>query len=186
MPLLIVLLVVVLLLVAWVLLLPLWLYLRFRQGKARRRLLPWLVRLNAWVMLISAGLFIVGMALTGYWLPGTLRHALYGLVAGLCSGALAVLLGKVEHTPQASYHTPNAWVSAALAVLVLLRLAAGAIDAWRRIGGHDALGWLPAFDHTTVSALAGLLLGHGLATAWGLRWRLPRKDRTIRSRHPRH
>ncbi len=100
--------VLVLALVAWVLLLPLWLYLRFRQGKTRR-LVPWLVRLSAWVMLVSAGLFVASMALTGHWWPGALAHALYGLGAGLCTGTLAVLLG------------------------------------------------------------------HGLATAWGLRWRLPRR-----------
>lgn len=175
MPLLIVLGVLMLVLVAWVLLLPLWLYLRLRQGKARRRLVPWLVRLNAWTLLASAGLFVASMALAGYWWPDALAHALSGLVAGLCIGTLAVLLGKVEHAAQASYHTPNAWVSAALAVLVLLRLAAGAVDAWRRIGGHEALAWIPAFGHTTLFALAGLLLGHGLATAWGLRWRLPRR-----------
>jgi hypothetical protein len=66
-------------------------------------------------------------------------------------------------------------VSGALALLVVLRLAAGGVDAWRRLGGHDALPWLPVFDHTTLFALGGLLLGHGLATAWGLRWRLPRR-----------
>jgi hypothetical protein len=174
MPLLIVLAVVVVVLLAWVLLLPLWLYLRFRQGKARRRLLPWLVRLNAWVLLASATLFVASMAITGYWWPGALGHALAGLGAGLGTGLLGIALGRVEHTPQGSYHTPSAWVSGALAVLVLLRLAAGGVDAWRRFGGHDALRWLPAFDHTTLFALGGLLLGHGLATAWGLRWRLPR------------
>ncbi len=67
MPLLIVLGVLMLVLVAWVLLLPLWLYLRLRQGKARRRLVPWLVRLNAWTLLASAGLFVASMALAGYW-----------------------------------------------------------------------------------------------------------------------
>jgi len=175
MPLLIVLVVVVLVLVAWVLLLPLWLYLRFRQGKARRRLLPWLVRLNAWIVLVSTALFVASMAITAHWWPGALAHALAGLGAGLCTGLLAVVLGRVEHTAQGSYHTPSAWVSAALAILVLLRLAAGMVDAWRRIGSHDALPWLPSFDHTTLFALGGLLLGHSLAAAWGLRWRLPRR-----------
>jgi hypothetical protein len=174
-PLLIMLVVVLLVLVAWVLLLPLWLYLRFRQGKARRRLVPWMVRVNAWAALLSTTVFVMGMAITGHWWPGALTHALAGVGAGLCTGLLGVVLGRVEHTPTASYHTPSAWVSGALALLVVLRLAAGGVDAWRRLGGHDALRWLPAFDHTTLFALGGLLLGHGLATAWGLRWRLPRR-----------
>ncbi len=175
MPLLIVLVVVLFALVAWVLLMPLWWYLRFRQGKARRRLVPWVVRFNGWLMLVSTALFFASVAMAGHWWPGALAHAGVGLAAGVCTGALAVMLGKVEHAPPRSYLTPNAWVAALLLVVVMLRLAAGLAEAWRRLAGRDALAWLPAFDHTTLLALGGLLLGHGLATAWGLRWRLPRR-----------
>lgn len=177
MPLLIVAVVVLVVLLAWVLLLPLWLYLRFRQGKARRRLLPWLVRLNAWFAFASTVLYLMGMAVTGHWWSGALTHAVIGLGAGLCTGGLGIVLGRVEHTSQGSFHTPSPWLAAALVLLVLVRLAAGVVDAWRRIGDQQALPWLPAFDHTTLFALGGLLLGHGLATAWGLRWRLPRGRR---------
>jgi hypothetical protein len=70
MPLLIVPLVVLVLLALWLLLLPVSLWQRYRMGKARRRARPWLVRFNAWALLVSLLLFVAGMALTNVWWPG--------------------------------------------------------------------------------------------------------------------
>ncbi|RZA12585.1 MAG: hypothetical protein EOP02_30010 [Proteobacteria bacterium] len=83
MPLLIVPLVILVLLALWLLLLPLSLWQRYRFGKARRKAWPWLVRLNGWVLLFSAGVFIASMALTAIWWPGALGYALAGMGIGL-------------------------------------------------------------------------------------------------------
>jgi hypothetical protein len=118
-----------LVLVAWVLL-PLWLSLRSRQGRARRRLVPWLVRRNAWVMLGSAGVLVASMALTGHWWPDALAHALCGLVAGLCTGTLAVLLGHGLATAwgpalatAAQALSDQIWSSSSLSISIALSVA---------------------------------------------------------------
>ena len=72
MPLLIVPLVILLLLALWVLLLPVALWQRYRLGKARRRAWPWLVKLNAWMLLASLLLFLASMAVTQFWWPGAI------------------------------------------------------------------------------------------------------------------
>lgn len=92
MPLLVVPLVIRVLLVLWLLLLPLSLWQRYRLGKARRRAWPWRVKLNAWALLFSAGVFLASMALPDLWWPGTLGHALAGLgigILGLCGWAIS-------------------------------------------------------------------------------------------------
>ena len=43
----------------WVLLLPLSIFQRYRFGKARRRVQPWFVRVNAWLLAVSAAAFIL-------------------------------------------------------------------------------------------------------------------------------
>jgi hypothetical protein len=44
------------------------------------------------------------------------------------------------------------------------------VNYWQ---GRDALSMLPAFEHASLFAVAGVLLGHYLAYGWCLRRRLP-------------
>jgi hypothetical protein len=173
MPLLIVPLLVLALLALWLLLLPLSLWQRYRMGKARRRALPWLVRLNAWLLLASALLFLLSMGVAGLWWPNATAYALGGLAAGLATGTAGLWLSRFEYTPQGLFYTPNAWLSLALVLLVAARLAMGVVETWRYWQGRDALSMLPAFEHASLFAVAGVLLGHYLAYGWGLRRRLP-------------
>ena len=77
MPLLIVPLVILVLLVLWLLLLPLSLWQRYRMGKARRRAWPWMVKLNCWMLLLSACVFAG-------------QHGLDQCVVARCAGLCAV------------------------------------------------------------------------------------------------
>lgn len=174
MPLLVVPLVLLALLVLWLVLLPLGLWQRYRLGKARRKAWPWLVKLNAWLLAASSVVFVAGMALTTLWWPGALGYALAGLGAGLALGALGLWLCRFEYTPQGLFYTPNAWLILALTLLVVLRLALSLVELWRYWQGAAALAAVPVFDHASLFAVAGLLLGYALCFSWGLRRRLPR------------
>ena len=112
MPLLIVPLVILLLLALWVLLLPVALWQRYRLGKARQRAWPWLVKLNAWMLLASLLLFLASMAVTQFWWPGAISYAVGGVVAGLLLGWLGLWASRFEYTPQGLYYTPNPWLGA--------------------------------------------------------------------------
>lgn len=174
MPLLLVPLVILLLLLAWVLLLPLSLWQRYRWGKQRRRALPWLVKLNAWLLLVSMLLFLLGAGLAAFAWPGALRYAFLGAVAGLPLGVFGLWLSRYERTPKGLYYTPNAWLALLLTAVVAGRIGLGLAEAWRSLSGEAALAALPRFDHASLFAVAGLLLGHYLAYQWGLCLRLRR------------
>lgn len=174
MPLLIVPLLILVLLALWLLLLPLSLWQRYRMGRARRRALPWLVKLNAWLLSGSALLFLASMAVAGLWWPGATSYALAGLGAGLVTGMAGLWLSRFEYTPQGLYYTPNAWIALALVLLVAARIVMGVVEMWRHWQGREALSMLPTFEHASLFAVAGLLLGHYLVYGWGLRRRLPR------------
>lgn len=173
MPLLILPLILLLLPVVWLVLLPLSLWQRYRLGKARRKAWPWLVKLNAWLLLVSACVFLASMALTGLWWPGALAYAAGGLVAGLLLGIAGLWLSRFERTPQGLFYTPNAWLILALTVLVTLRIALGFVELWRYWQGTQALAAVPVFAHASLFAVAGLLLGYYLSYTWGLRRKLP-------------
>ena len=174
MPLLMVPLVILILLALWLLLLPLSLWQRYRLGKARRKAWPWMVKLNSWVLLFSAGVFLAGMALTNLWWPGALGHALAGLGIGLVIGLLGLWLSRFENTAQGFFYTPNPWLALGLTLLVAARIAMGFVEMWRYWRGSDALSIIPVLDHASLFAVAGLLLGYYLGYAWGLRRRLSR------------
>lgn len=174
MPLLIVPLVILLLLALWLLLLPVAVWQRYRMGKARRRAWPWLVKLNAWMLLVSLLLFLASMAVTQFWWPGAIAYAVGGVVAGLLLGGLGLWVSRFEYTPQGLYYTPNPWIVLALTLLVVARIVMGLVELWRYWRGTEALGVLPALDHASLFAVAGLLLGYYLTYAWGLRRKLPK------------
>lgn len=181
MPLLIVLLVVCAVLALWLPLFPLWLWRRYRLGKARRRLWPLWMRINAWLLPLSLLLFLLGAGVASWAWPGALTYAGGGLLAGVLSGLIGLLLGRLERFPDGSWHyTPSALWMTLLMLIVVTRLLLGALDLWRRLVQADALAWIPLFDHASLFAIGGLLLGHAATTAWVLYWRIrPSRPRTL-------
>jgi hypothetical protein len=167
----------------WAVLLPFSLWARYRTGKARRRAVAWVVGGNAWLLLLSCGLFLAGAAISQLWLAHPLRDAGLGLLAG---GALAVAslrLTRFERTGAELWYTPNRWLVLALTVLIALRLVAGFVVAWRRAFGDAAIGGHALWDTGGLMAVAGLLLGYWLVYTWGVRGRL-RRMRTAVSPSP--
>lgn len=173
MPLLLIPLLVVGVFALWALLLPVAIVQRYRHGRARRRVQPLAVAVNAWLLLASVPLFLAGAWVAGHWVPGAAGHALAGLGAGLVTGLVGTWLTRFEHTPQGLAYTPPAWLVLALALLVAARLLLG---LWQMLQRWHVAAPLPSVlaDHAGLFAVGGLLLGYALAYAWGLKRRLGR------------
>lgn len=158
---------------AWALLLPLGLWQRYRRGRARRRLRPWAVRTNAWLLLGSTALFLPGAWLGGYWIDAALMHATLGLLVGVLVGIVGLWLTRFQREDGRLFYTANRWLVLGLTVLVAARIGVGLLQAVRLWNGADARAdWLAR--QGGLLAVGGLLLGHYLAYSWGLRRRLPR------------
>lgn len=176
---------------AWALLLPVALLQRYRRGRARRRMRPWVVRANAWALLVSAVLFLGAAWLSGAWIDAALRHAAVGLAAGIALGIVGLWLSRFERegadghvrsgwmlppglvVPDGLrlYCTANRWLVLGLTLLVAARVALALWQlghAWHADGGAA---WLAG--QGGLLAVGGVLLGHYLAYHWGLRRRLP-------------
>jgi ABC-type multidrug transport system permease subunit len=168
MPLLLIPLLVVGVLVLWVLLLPLSMLQRYRHGRARRRVQPLAVQVNAWLLLVSVPLFALCAWVGGHWAAGALAHAVAGLGAGALAGMAGLRLTRFERTPQGLYFTPPAWLVALLTALVAARLA---LALWQWL---QPVGSLPALlgERASLFAVAGVLLGYYVAYGWGLKRRL--------------
>lgn len=82
----------------WVLLLPLSILQRYRHGRARRRVQPWAVRVNAWLLLASALVFLAVATALGHWVAHALRDAGIGLAIGALVGVLGLRLDRFERT----------------------------------------------------------------------------------------
>ncbi|GAB3097336.1 DUF1453 domain-containing protein [Lysobacter terrae] len=168
MPLLLLLpLLVVAVVLLWLLLLPFALWQRYRMGRARRRAIAWVAAINAWSLLASALMFLISAWIAGYWVDAALAHAGAGLAIGLLLGLLGLALTRFEATPQGLFYTPNRWLVLALTLVVVARIGFGLLrleQAWAT--GTQAV-WLSR--QGSVLVVGGLLLGHYLAYAWGVR-----------------
>ena len=171
MPLLLLLpLLVVALVVLWLLLLPLALWQRYRMGRARRRAVPWVAGLNAWSLLVSALVFVFSAWMAGYWVDAALPHAAVGLAVGLVLGFIGLALTRFEATQRGLYYTPNRWLVLALTLVVAARIAYGLFRMEQAWAADAHAAWLT--QQGSVLAAGGLLLGHYLGYAWGLRRRI--------------
>jgi hypothetical protein len=161
----------------WVVLLPLSLWQRYRYGRARRLARGWVLRINAWGLLLSAVVFLVATAVSLVWWPDSLLHAGLGLAIGVALGAAGVWLTRWEVAPQGVFYQPNAWLVLALLGVVAARLALGFFQLarhWQSDASPAVAAWT---GHGSLVAVAGLLLGYYLAYAWGVKWRVARLDR---------
>jgi hypothetical protein len=160
MPLLLLPLVLAGLVVLWLLLLPVLLLQRYRLGRARQRAIRWVVGANA--------LLLLGAWLGQRWIADALSFAAGGLAVGLLLGMFGTRLATLEFTPGGVFHTPNRWLALLLTLVIAVRIALGMWQAWLHLdAGHAMVGLLE--QQGSLFALGGLLMGHYLAYAWGLR-----------------
>lgn len=170
MPLLLLPLVVLALIAALVIMVPLSLHMRYRQGRARRRALGWLLRINAWGLLTSVPVFLAMAWLGARWSQDAVLDATVGLGVGAVLGVLGLLLTRFERVDGRLHYTPNRWLVLALTWLVALRIVIGAWTAWHRATGDAVVDgvWAQAIDAGGLWVVGGVLLGYAAAYAWGL------------------
>ncbi|GAB3309465.1 DUF1453 domain-containing protein [Luteimonas notoginsengisoli] len=175
MPLLLIPLLLVAVLVLAVLLYPLGLVQRYRAGVARRRARPWLAGLNAWLLAVSALLFVASAWVGEHWVAHALLYACCGLLLGVLIGIAGIWTTRFEHHPEGAWYTPNRWLVFALTMLLAARIALGIWQTlWPPSGVQPP--WLRMLaDHATLIGMAGVLLGYYLGYAWALRARLSRR-----------
>lgn len=155
----------------WVVLLPLSIFQRYRFGKARRRVQPWFVSANAWLLAVSAVAFFLFAWVASNWIDGALPDAVAGLAVGGLVGALGLTVDRFEWTSRGMFRTPNRWLVLALALLVAGRIVLGFWLAWRDEPADGMAAWA---TRGGLMGIGGILLGYALATAWGLRHRISR------------
>ena len=155
---------------------PLGLWMRYRNGRARRRARPAWVGLNALGLALSALLLLGGAALAGTWIEGAAWNATLGLLAGALLGIAGLGLARFEAGAGQLYYTANAWLIGALSLLLAARVALAGWQAWHRAfaGGPPSLPWPWLADPASLWAVGALLLGYHLAFNLGLRRKLRR------------
>jgi hypothetical protein len=159
----------------WALLLPVSLWARYRAGRARRRAQGWVIRANAWLLVVSCALYGLSAWIASNWVAHALRDAGLGGLAGIGIGVVGLWLTRFEHDASGFHFTPNRWLVLALTALVAARIAVGLWLAWRSAGSAagPVEAWLRA---GSLFGVGGVLLGYYLAYTWGLRARLPRRQ----------
>jgi hypothetical protein len=145
---------------------------RYRMGSARRRARGWLASLNVTGLALSTTLFLLGAALTSYWIGDTLTHALAGVAAGGALGLLGLLLSRWEDEGGVLHYTPNRWLVLAITLVVAARIAYGFWRAW-----HSGVDRLAASGAAQSLAAGGLVLGYYLVYWLGVRRRLRAHER---------
>ncbi|HST44874.1 MAG TPA: DUF1453 domain-containing protein [Luteimonas sp.] len=158
--------------VAWIVLLPLVLRQRYRQGHARRRAYRWLLRVNAWGFLVSVAGFLATAWLATSWSPPALRDAALGAAVGAPLALAGIALTRFEVRADGVHYTPNRWMALLLTLLVAARIAAGVWWSWARFGGGASTTPLAhALQAGGVWAVGGMLLGYAATYAWGIHLR---------------
>ena len=157
-------------LLLWALLVPVGLWQRYRLGKARRRLVPWLVRINVWLLLLSTAVFLFSAWLVGFWVEAAMAFACAGLAGGLLVAIAGLALTRFEHEDGVQFYTPNRWIVLALTLIVAARIGYGVLRAWQAWQADSSAAWVS--QQGSMMAVAGLVLGYYLTYGWGLRRRL--------------
>jgi hypothetical protein len=176
MPFLVVPLVLIAVVVLVIVLIPISLVQRYRVGTRRQPVRGWLATMNVAAFALSTTLFLVGAAVTSYWMPRALPFALAGVAAGALLGLVGLALTRWETGPRSLHYTPNRVLVLAIVATVTARLLYGVWRAWHAWGAADDGGsWLEASGAAGALGAGGVVLGYYLAYWWGVRRRFRRE-----------
>lgn len=158
-----------------ILLMPLSLVQRYRMGTARRQARGWLATLNVAMIALSTLLFLVGAAVTSFWVPRALAYGALGVAGGGALGVVGLWLSRWEPGPGVLHYTPNRWLVLGVTLLVAARIGYGFWRSWHawRSGVEDAA-WVAAAGIAGSLAAGGVVLGYYLVFWLGVRRRARR------------
>lgn len=175
MPLLILLALLPLLIIA---LTPFMLLQRYRVGSARRQGRPWTATFGLIMMIVSTIFFLVGSAITAFWVQDAFAGAAAGVGAGLLLGIVGLLLTRWEATPRTLHYTPNRWLVLIVTFIVSARVLYGFYRSFRAAqAGVTGASVALAFGIPESLAAGGTVLGYYLAYHAGVRWRVRKWQR---------
>ena len=178
MPILALILFILVILVVGILIVPLSIVQRYRVGTRRQQARGWLIGINVFGMALSALMFLVGSAVSNFWIPNAFRYSGLGILAGCALGILGLLLTKWEPSPRALHFTPNRFLVLAITLTIAGRIAYSfwrAYETW----GHaaDRQEWLVTWGVAEALAAGGVVLGYYLSYWSGVRRRFKRHER---------
>jgi hypothetical protein len=159
------------------LLVPVSLIQRYRNGTARRPARAWLALVNVAAIGFSVGMLLVTAAISGVWIPGAFSYSAAGLAVGSGVGVVGLRLTRWEHSPSGLHYTPNRWLVLALSIAIALRLGLGLWRAWRAWDADAGDGsWLANAGFSGSLAAGALVLGYYL-TFWAGVWMRARRGK---------
>jgi hypothetical protein len=143
-----------------VVLMPLTLVQRYRVGTARRPARGWVAAINLVGIGLSAALFLVGAAVTSWWVPGAFTYSVLGLAGGGILGLLGLALTRWEPSTRVLHYTPNRWLVLGITHVVTARLLYGFWRSWYAWqAGLEGGTWLAATGGAGSLAAVGVVLG---------------------------
>jgi hypothetical protein len=173
---------VILVLLAGVALIPLSIVQRFRMGTMRRAARGWVVTLNLFGVLLSAGIFTLAALVATRWATNALAYTLAGLAVGCTLGLLGLALTRWERAAGRLYYTPNRWLVLGVTLIVAARVVYGFWRSWNAWQSSvSQLTWVAASGIAESMSAGAVVLGYYLAYWAGVRWRI-RRERTRRLR----
>ena len=161
-----------------VLLMPLTLVQRYRMGTARRPARGWVAAINLVGIAISIALFLVGAAVTNWWVPGAFIYSVAGIALGSVLGLLGLALTRWEPSARGLHYTPSRWLVLAITLVVTARLLYGFWRSWLAWqAGLEGGSWVAATGVDGSLAAGGVVLGYYLVYWSGVRRRLKQHRR---------
>ncbi len=182
-PLLLVLGAFLLVIFAAIVLMPLSLIQRYRVGTARRLARGWMAVLNLLGISMSAVVFVLGAAVTSYWVPEALKYTVGGLAVGGLLGLIGLGMTRWEPGARGLYYTPNRWLVLAITLTVTARVLYGfwrSIQAWR--SGLSGGTWFIESGVAGSLAAGAVVLGYYFVYWLGVQRSLQREAGRLRRR----
>ena len=150
---------------------------RYRAGVARRPARGWVATVNVIAFAVSTAIVLVSAMVSGIWVVGALRAVVIGWALGVALGAIGLVLSRWEHDGTAWHFTPNRWLVALLALVVVARLGYGGWRAWTAWQTWGAADWAAHAGIAGSLGAGALLIGYGLGFWLAVRWRIGRRKR---------
>jgi hypothetical protein len=167
----------IILVVLAVLSLPFSIIQRYRMGTSRRLARGWVVKINFFGIVVSAGILLLIAAVSTAWIPRAFPYTVVGLMGGSLLGILGLVSSRWEPSARALHYTPNRWLVLSVTLVVAARLVYGlwrGWDAWRSTPGDHS--WIAEAGAAGSMGAGAVVLGYYLSY-WAGVWHRVKQHR---------